>query len=254
MAKDADAVRREVSLPDEQTELLHVVGEFLADDLPLQDCALGGGTALAARWKHRASVDIDVFGESDVFERAFSALCERAEEWAAAGRIAEFRPFHASVLHAKLTSGGEFSVGGRFGVTSQPLSHETEATTRIPLHSTQEIIYRKIRGRMAANTSYLIRDAYDVVTCHFRDPFALTLALDRLTPIDKSYLSYDANNPQLVLDQSKPLLCPRYPSLRDPTALQRMLFTAMVGTAAEREALRTELARRYDAGAEGADR
>ncbi len=135
------------TLPDQQAALLRHALQCLDGIVGPDDCALGGGTALAARWHHRLSVDIDLFTSSATYQRIKPALDLRAENWKTDAAFADVR-IHPTVVHCYLSDGLEFSIAGSDDVTLRPLSHEREAVTGVRLQSTAEIIVRKIRARM----------------------------------------------------------------------------------------------------------
>ena len=56
----------ELDLPRGPRELFHAIREPLARAFGGEEnIRFGGGTALAARWAHRHSVDVDLFVEAD---------------------------------------------------------------------------------------------------------------------------------------------------------------------------------------------
>lgn len=219
-------IRRE--LPDQQAELLRQALQHLAGVIELDDMVLGGGTALASRWSHRLSVDIDLFTSADSYRGIRPVLERRAEGWGERDGFANVR-IHPNVIHCVLANGLEFSLGDGDDITHNPVSAEREASTGVRLQSTAEIIARKIRARMVNQAAYYIRDAYDVVCCQEHDPEALSEALSCLELDERRSLRYDSTLDGLRLDDTMPLLAPVHGHLRSEADLRKQLFGALVG-------------------------
>ena len=221
-----------LSLPDQQAALLRRALQCLDGIAAPDDCVLGGGTALAARWHHRLSVDIDLFTSNASYRRIKPALDRRAERWKADATFAEVR-VHPTVIHCHLSGGLEFSIAGSDDVTLLPLSIEREAATGVRLQSTAEIIARKIRARMINRESYVVRDAYDVVCCLEFDPQALNEALGALTHGERAALKYDSASNRLALDAKQPLINPVHAGFHDAEYLRERLFEVLTGAVLE---------------------
>ena len=134
---------------------------------------LGGGTALAARWQHRDSTDIDLFTQAQVLRqvlrrnlggvrRSLRALTERPGEKAEVGidyievRL-EGAPVSLLTLEPKL---------------GDDASDERAQGTQVALETTGEIIARKIHERVLREGQYSPRDFYDFVYARRKDPNA----------------------------------------------------------------------------------
>ncbi len=219
----------QLRLPDQQGELLRRALQCLDGIATPDDCVLGGGTALAARWNHRLSVDIDLFTSEANYKRFKPALDRRAETWKANTTFFEVR-IHPSVVHCHMSDGLEFSIAGSDNVTLRPLSNEREAATGVRLQSTGEIIARKIRARMINRGSYVVRDAYDVVCCLEYEPQALNEALGALTYGERAALKYDSESNRLELDSKQPLIDPAHAEFQDSEHLLNRLFDVLTGT------------------------
>lgn len=218
----------ELTLPDQQAALLRHALQCLDGIATSDDCVLGGGTALAARWHHRLSVDIGLFTSDASYRRIKPALDRRAEKWKADATFSEVR-IHPSVVHCHLSDGLEFSVAGSDDVTLRPLSKEREAVTGVRPQSTGEIIARKIRARMINRESYVVRDAYDLVCCLEFDPQALKEALGALTHGERATLKYDSGSNRLALDSKQPLIDPIHAEFHDSEHLLERLFEVLTG-------------------------
>lgn len=225
-------------LPEQQARLLQESIERLGGVLGPDECILGGGTALAARWRHRESLDIDLFTTGAIFRRIKPALDECVEGWREEGGLESVR-VHPSAVHCTTKDGLEFSLAGGDDITREPVSGERERTAGVRLQATAEIVARKIRARMVNRASYLVRDSYDVVCCLLHDPVAVEEALSALVPSERASLEYDATRRDLRLDQSQPLVEPVYRHLQEEASLREVMFAVLTaGSAREREGLR----------------
>lgn len=164
---------KKVRVDRERTTLLKRVLYVLGGSVPVNRLEFGGGTVLAGRWKHRISTDIDLFMTKDIWDQ-FNRDVIRA-----CGEIGEVtaRVLHHMVLGV-FSDGSEFSIGGSKYRTNHPLANEYELNTGIRLHSTAEILTRKVYWRMLAQPQYLIRDAYDVVCAQIHDPKSVQIMLN----------------------------------------------------------------------------
>ena len=216
----------QVELPSQQEALLCRALQCLDGIARRDDCVLGGGTTLAARWHHRVSVDIDLFTSEAIYRRIKPALDHRVEQWNADGAFAEVR-IHPSVVHCHLSDGLEFSIAGSDNVTIRPISNEREAVTGVPLQSTAEIIARKIRARMINRASYVVRDAYDLVCCSEFDACGFKEAMGALTKGEQAALKYDAGRASLTLDSTHRLIDPVHAEFNDAERLRKRLFEVL---------------------------
>lgn len=73
--------RVEIVIPDNPGIVLARVAPLLSSWLGEDGCVLGGGTVLAARWRHRVSTDIDLFADH---QRYRDAIFRRRDEAATA--------------------------------------------------------------------------------------------------------------------------------------------------------------------------
>jgi len=210
-----------LALDADRTALLRDALQRLGEHAS-EAAVLGGGTVLAARWRHRISTDIDLFTTSDEWMRVRARLVEHLQG------MTDLRiGVYPSMVSCELPDGGRFSFSGSDSVMADPLSAEFEATTGIGLHDTAEILARKIRARMVNSRSYLVRDAYDVVCARIYEPQALGRVLRTLEPQELLSLEYDGKQPSLPFDESQPLMRPTYPSLADAASLRKALFDAL---------------------------
>ena len=136
--------------PKVRPELLETarqtIGKYLGGEHHL---CLGGGTALAARWGHRHSTDVDLF----VTPRAFKGLFENRDAFRRElyAMVAEPASIHVNEGFAKILvgkAGEEISIDTSEPRTDDPRSDDTVRGTNIPLETNGEILAKKIRYRM----------------------------------------------------------------------------------------------------------
>lgn len=170
----------EFDLPAGPAELFAAVRETLGEYLGGQrHMRLGGGTALAARWAHRHSTDVDIF----VPAAQYALLYQRRDSFhrAAARRLA---PSAVTTEEGLLTlllrqrdRIGEITVANTQALTPVPHSVDTVRGTPVPLETNAEILAKKLRYRMIVRQLLVPRDFYDLAVASDRDPRALKQAL-----------------------------------------------------------------------------
>ena len=170
-----------LDLPTGPDELLEAVRKPLAHYLGAEhQMRLGGGTALAARWRHRHSTDIDLFVDPEDFEALFKREQQfRAdlERHASGAQNVVIEPAFARIV---LMDGGEISISTSPSLTSRSLSNDTVRGTRVPVEATGEILAKKLRYRMIQNAQILPCDLYDIAFARRNAPVALHTALSTL--------------------------------------------------------------------------
>ena len=147
-----------------------------------QHLRLGGGTALAARWAHRHSVDVDLFTDSDaylhfqrntggrfVLDLTASASVRRLE----IGRDDTYISLHGLDGHITISPGS---------LTSEPRSPDRVRGTSLPFETTAEILGKKLVFRMAQRQTIVSQDLYDIAFSRNRDADSLRTALDEVRP------------------------------------------------------------------------
>lgn len=136
----------EYDLPDGPRQLFEAVHAPLARAFGGEDnIRFGGGTALAARWAHRHSTDVDLFVGN--------------------ARYREFR----------------WNTGGRFTLDlTTAVAVDTVRGTSVPLETNAEILGKKLLFRMARDQEILARDLYDIAVARQRDPASLRTVLKAL--------------------------------------------------------------------------
>lgn len=224
----------DLSLPSGPRELLEAVRAPLALAFGGENnLRLGGGTALAARWHHRHSTDVDIFVEPEPY---------RHFHWNTGGR------FHLDLTAAapvdRLIIGrtgaymsfqglpGHVSVAPVRGLPDDPRSPDTVAGTDLPLETTAEILAKKLAFRMALEKELVRRDLYDIAFAREREPAALQTALDalqtrELAEIRAAFEDHRAN--PNASGQAQPVLAPSDPQLgeRSSAIVERLVVAAL---------------------------
>ena len=205
-------------VPNVRTALQHIVPLFskaLGPDI--DKLHLGGGTVLASRWQHRLSTDLDFFlhetNPADA-RRLLSAISTQIKQ-----------PVHTDVLTNIQIAGRHLSFKAlniQTSVFTTPpqtdkLSEQRERVTRILLESTEEILAKKLYGRVIGNGEFTKRDFYDFCVAEIQEPDALNAIVQSLgdereliyTELKNNYLS------ELIRDaeHGPPLLEPAYPDI-----------------------------------------
>ena len=145
---------------------------------------LGGGTALAARWEHRHSTDVDLFINSMGYGRVYRSEGEEMTKifasMAKSGEVSS--PTVNSGFLTFITSHGSVSLFTTEPVVegSRATSGDREVETQIALESTEEILAKKLVRRIWGNGVFVSRDAYDIAIAAAYEPEALEVARSEL--------------------------------------------------------------------------
>lgn len=170
----------ELDLPRGTRELLEAVREPLGRHLGGEHhLALGGGTALAARWAHRHSTDVDLFADHDIHLRLPASGFRDDLARNINGRA--FVAFHQGLTRIDLPA-GEVTLDSSYSATTRPRSADTVRGTRIGVHTNAEILARKLGYRILGESAFLSRDLYDLAVARHLDPAALDTAFDTIHP------------------------------------------------------------------------
>ena len=177
---------------------------------------IGGGSALAARWFHRASMDVDLFTESlSETKRLHAAADEiRAAIAKSCGRPV---PVGTTPQHGEIVFSAdatlEWSAAPR--LTPRPVAPWFEPISGLPLDSVEEILAQKLYSRMYLNGGNLIRDLYDLGwAARHESPDLLVPATRAFTPAEfETMLDVldDIRTQLLPIDRSRPIKKPADP-------------------------------------------
>ena len=197
---------------DEFVEAMWPFGVF-------DDALLGGGTVLAARWRHRVSTDLDFFMPYGAFR---DLIVARESEVTAALRKVAFgavvRPFHIQcvIRTGAVAVGIHTSMYG--ATTADELAEDVAGERRVRTQTTAAILARKIVGRMMGQGVATVRDVYDLCVAEKEDPEAL-LAAGKAVPSGVLVRSADALEYDLEGDwRRKPLIEPAHLAIAENLA------------------------------------
>ena len=204
----------EYDLPSGPAELFAAVRCPLARAFGGKDnIRFGGGTALAARWAHRHSTEVDLFVDSDRYLRfqrntggrfTLDLTATAPVIRLAIGRDDTYIRFRGLDGHITVNPGA---------LTPAPRSLDTVRGTRLPLETTNEILGKKLVFRMAQRRTILSQDVYDIAWANRRDSAELAKAFravrrSELGDILEVFGDHTASGRELA-----PLLDPADPAL-----------------------------------------
>ena len=161
---------------------------------------LGGGTALAAVWRHRHSTDIDLFMDAS----AFRALVmndgrKRALEGALSRAVRpDFLEIRRGGLLKILRGEGELGLYVPPSPIKAPPPVDWVRGTPVPLERPATILARKVHRRMIEHNDLLLRDLYDLAAASELAPDDLQAVLDSVS--DEDRLSLCDNLASLPMD------------------------------------------------------
>ena len=214
-----------LDLPSDNAALFFRVREPLARHLGGEHhLCLGGGTALAARWGHRHSTDLDFFIRPDPYARLYQNHLQFERDLAATtggpGKFA-VRPDGAHIL---LADGSEISLSTPPSFTHDPRSDDTIRGTLVPLETSIEILAKKVGGRILGNNIFLPRDLYDLAVARHYDPGSLDRALRCFTPRHLEQIDAELARlpPDWLINHAQRITTPaRLGAARDAVAMVR---------------------------------
>ena len=224
----------DLRLPRGPAELLEAVRAPLARAFAGEhNLRLGGGTALAARWHHRHSTDVDIFVEPDPY---------RHFHWNTGGQFSLDLTASASVDRLVIGRDGAYisfqglpgyvSVAPDRGLSLDPRSADHVTGTDLPLETTAEILAKKLCFRMVRDKELLPRDLYDIAFARARAPGALQTALDALRAAELAELVTvfeDHRTSPERPGETTAVLAPSDPQLdeRSPAIVERLVIAEL---------------------------
>ncbi len=172
----------QVVLPSGPDEIFRLAEPLLTEVFGEGAYCLGGGTALAAVWRHRHSTDVDLFMDGAayravVMDDARRRSLEARLQGALGGAFLEIT---AGVLKVMRGPGelGLYVPPSPLGAMP-PVDHVSG--TSVPLERPATILARKIHGRMLEVGDVTLRDLYDLAAAAEFAPAELDTALRSLT-------------------------------------------------------------------------
>lgn len=180
---------------------------------------LGGGTVLASRWQHRTSTDLDFFlrgNNPTQVNTLLSAIRTAIKTHADTGSLT-----HVQIAGHHLSfrlQGTQTSIFTTPPLTSAP-SIQRERSTNILLEPTEEILAKKLHGRIMGNGVFTKRDFYDFCIANLHEPEALSAVISNLGD-GKEMIHAELKNKhdsEMIqeAENSAPLLNPAYPDIAD---------------------------------------
>lgn len=191
------------------------VAPTLLSLLGADGCVLGGGTVLAARWRHRVSTDIDLFADHERYQERIAsrrdevsrALCAIVGQ-AGTGAVQVERGW----LRVDLPE-GPATLMTIPRPTIRDEYPETVSGTTIPAESTAEILARKVQSRILDNGVFADRDLYDLLVAAERDQEALRRVLASITAEERVMIASELRSLPRDRSISEPIREPTYPNL-----------------------------------------
>lgn len=222
-----------LTAPDPCAQSLAHAVKFLEEWLNVELYRMGGGTVLAMRWNHRHSTDIDLSADADVFGERIrknrSAILDRLQQLAQWEEITRIRMTYYMLGWTCATGAVSFVSGRMTG--SEVLSQDVEASTRVPLVSSEAVLLGKILGRVLDEPLFLARDGYDIACAAVLEPETLNRTLQSLSKDSRRMffkaLECEAQEPRPgdFKNKESPILNPRFPELaRDPWGFANRLL------------------------------
>ncbi|MYD81545.1 MAG: nucleotidyl transferase AbiEii/AbiGii toxin family protein [Gammaproteobacteria bacterium] len=208
----------ELSLPCGPAEAIRVAVSVLEQWWSPNQMELGGGTALAARWMHRHSTDVDLFIQSSVYRNVETTqseiLAEQFLKFQESGIIQgfelnrgflDFTTSHGAVSLMTIARVLEMDAG---------IGIDREICTKVPLEPTSEILAKKLSGRIWGKGVFYERDAYDIAIAGIYEPAALEKAKSVLSSRELKSISDEFHSlARLGSGDSQSILDPVFPTV-----------------------------------------
>ena len=220
----------ELVLPAGPSRILQAVGKPLADYLGTGNLTLGGGTALAARWHHRESEDVDLFTRPGAFQRAglhpsnLEGLMRSIS-----GLTLDSLTVDEASCHATFRE-GQLDLLSRPPIMPEYRSGDLVAGTSIGIETNAAILARKIHQRILTMGLLYPRDLYDIACAAKLDPEALKTAwaARRATNLVPTRFALSSFSPGWMRRQERPVLRPAF------TGIERDAVTIVLGAIDDR--------------------
>ena len=205
----------QIVIPDNPGIALGRIAPALSEWLGPDGCVLGGGTVLAARWRHRMSTDIHLFTDIERYRQAIVGQREKV----------------ASTLRSLVAETGEGSVEVERGwlrvqfpeapvalmtiprPTIRGAYREQVRGTEVPTESTAEILARKVQSRILDLGAFTARDLYDLLVARTQDPQVLRRVLASITDEERTAIASELRGLQRDWTGAEPVREPTHPEL-----------------------------------------
>lgn len=214
---------KELALPEGSRRIFDEVLPLVLQFVPAEQVLLGGGTALAARWQHRESFDIDLFTSQTTFTECIyrqSARFRTRLEELPLSRIATLGP-QCCTLYLQ---DGKADIVASPPQTDHSRSQDCTADPRIALETNLEILAKKLHQRIITHGRIVPRDLYDMAFARRFEPEIMDAAWSAGPVMDPDVLvaALSSFSPGWKERHGETVVNPRYPGLRD-NAVQDML-------------------------------
>ncbi len=155
--------------------LWNAIGGMFGEDL-----VLGGGTALAARWKHRVSTDVDFFLPPSALQTLSQHETQKLTDTLLEIEDArKERTWCGPIAINCEISGVPVSV--REMMSYRPPTQTLASKDGPPLQDIADILLGKLRHRMATIGRFAIRDLFDINVAYQIEPDTIKQAVAQLT-------------------------------------------------------------------------
>ena len=214
---------KELALPEGACRIFEEVLPLVLEFVPAEQVLLGGGTALAARWQHRESFDIDLFMPHATFAETIfreSARFEDRLKELRLGRVATFGTDGCTLY----SQDGKVDIVASFPLTANNRSKDCAADGSVVLETNLEILAKKLHHRMIAHGRIVPRDLYDMAFARRFEPEIMEAAWSARPVRDPQVLvaALTSFSPGWMRRHEEPVVNPRCCALRD-NAVQDMV-------------------------------
>ena len=208
--------REPLPLPPGLAGAVKLLHGALADAVPDIPIVMGGGSVLAARWRHRDSTDVDLF----VSAGSMRTLLDRGSAVTVVGRLrragaqADMDPL--SGFLTGLAGEVPFSLSAsEFILDGRPPSQVIEGTG-FQAATNEEVLSGKIKGRLhrtgLTEANAPVRDLYDIVMARHFDPGVVEEVLNGIVPRGRQIIAEGLRQlpDNLHETDAKPLINPTW--------------------------------------------
>ena len=214
---------KELALPEGSRRIFELVLPLVLEFIPPESVVLGGGSALAARWKHRESVDIDLFTSQTTFTEAIfrrSARFETRLEQLGFGRVATLGPEGCTIY----LQDARVDLVAVSPVTHPSRSTDCTPSPRVALETNLEILAKKLHRRMILHGRIVPRDLYDFAYARRFEPAIMnaTWSTERIRDPQVLAAALSSFSPGWMQRHEVPVINPRYPDLLE-NAVEAMI-------------------------------
>ena len=215
--------RSRLVLPEGSWKIFEEVVPLVLEFVPPEELLLGCGTALATRWQHRDSFDIDLFTSQAAFTTAiydqWTQFEARVEELALS-RIATVGTEGCTVY----CEHGRVEIVACQPQTKRSRSRDRTSDPVIALETNLEILAKKLHRRILAQGRIVPSDLYDMAVARHLEPETMEEAWSAGQVRDPAVLfaALSSFSSGWMERHEEPVVNARYPELRD-NAVQDML-------------------------------